>query len=584
MSSLSPGHVLQPARWTNKTREGAVSAGDLRCDDDVISGLAGESVRLDGIFGAFFDGYWARYTGIEDLALRFSLTGCIEIEIERMDSRTGRTEPVVRAVYRENDAPVVIPVPLTDGGETRLSLSVRLISDSSLSGMAWTTSTPPLRSVRLTGVICTFNRDADVAATVSELLGHDSGLHRLLVVNQGVPGLIGRIGHSASEILTIIDQANLGGAGGFGRGMLEALSDDECSHILVMDDDIDLDARIVSRVIPVLSYLRSDHVLGGAMLDRSRRTRIFSVGDVLHHSRPEIRNLVEIGADDITSDATSRYLARHHQPDFNGWWFCCLPKAQVENVGLPLPLFIRGDDVEYGFRLTSSGTKTLAWPGLAVWHEPFHNKRHPWHYFYDRRNSLFLCEMHRRFGRFRLCGFLITGFINHVLRFDYDRANCIALGLRAFNDGAEGLKRWNGSDHARLVADFSSGERPAEPGCAGEAFAESAVPKPFLLASRLVHDLAAGAPGPGRPVTVAARHWRPAISRRPTHVRILYEDSGTVAEFRHDPARTRACAKLFSIEMMRFLRRRWRPDQLRTLCKRDFWMSYTSGFMDSWRS
>lgn len=584
MSSLSTVHVLQAVRWTNKTRKGTVSAGNLRCDDDVISGSAGNDIRLDGIFGAFFDGYWVRHTGIVDLALSFSLSGCIEIEIERIDSLTGGREPIVRAVYRGDGDPVVVQVPLADGGETRLSLAIRLVSDGSISGMVWTTSTPPIRSVRLTGVICTFNRDEDVAATVSELLEHESGLHRLLVINQGTPGLTDRIERRSSDVLTIIDQANLGGAGGFGRGMLEALSDDECTHILLMDDDIDLDARIVSRVIPILSYLRSDYALGGAMLDRSQRTRIFSVGDVLHDSRPEIRNLVEIGANDITSDVTSQYLARHHHPDFNGWWFFCLPKAQVENVGLPLPMFIRGDDVEYGFRLTASGTKTLAWPGLAVWHEPFHNKRHPWHYFYDRRNSLFLCEMHGRFGRFRLSASLITGFMNHFLRFDYDRASCIALGLRAFNDGTEGLRRWNGGDHARLAADFASVEHPAEPGSETDSIPESAIPKPLLFASRLVHDLVIRAPRPGRPVTVSARHWRPAIGRRPSHVRILYEDSNTAAEFGHDRQRARACVRLFTVEIMRFLMRRWRPAELKALCQRDFWAVYTANPTDIRRS
>ena len=48
--------------------------------------------------------------------------------------------------------------------------------------------------------------------------------------------------------------------------------------------------------------------------------------------------------------------------------------ALVEKVGLPLPVFIRGDDVEYGLRLYMRGVDTIVMPGIAVWHEPFYLK------------------------------------------------------------------------------------------------------------------------------------------------------------------------------------------------------------------
>ena len=31
---------------------------------------------------------------------------------------------------------------------------------------------------------------------------------------------------------------------------------------------------------------------------------------------------------------------------YAGWWYCCIPVEHIEDRGLPLPVFVRGDDVE----------------------------------------------------------------------------------------------------------------------------------------------------------------------------------------------------------------------------------------------
>jgi GT2 family glycosyltransferase len=572
-------HILQKVGCTSKTEAGSIIAGALRFEDDCLVGTAGHFVTFDGIFGAFFDGYWRRHTSIRDLALVLEFTGRVQITVDRVGPSETRVNRIVDVESQGAGKRLIIPVPLADDAETRLVLNLRLIDDSEVMVLAWATTTAPRRPVTLNAVICTYNREEDVAATLEELLGKATGLHRVLVVNQGEIGLANRFHHLRNArqagLLQVCDQRNLGGAGGFGRGMLDSLSDEGCSHLLLMDDDIDLDADTIRRLIIILSYLDEDHAVGGAMIDRHSRTRLFSVGDVLDRKKPEIRNLVDPAANDITQEATSRYLARDHRPDFNGWWFFAFSKEQVQRQGLPLPLFIRGDDVEYGYRLTISGTRTLAWPGLAVWHEPFHTKRQPWHYFYDRRNSLFLCEAHGRLGRLRLAGALITGFLNHLLRFDYDRAACITLGLKAFNDGAETLCDWSGADHARLAKTFATREFDAVNNIGPSPASISRIPMPMLYLARLAHDLFRRSDAPTRPTVIDSREWRPAVQRRPRHVRVYYAESGTMADFVHDSRQTRRCTQRFATEFFRFLRRRWRPDRLKRLTYPDFWSSYT---------
>ena len=35
---------------------------------------------------------------------------------------------------------------------------------------------------------------------------------------------------------------------------------------------------------------------------------------------------------------------------YGAWWYSCIPLNEVREKGLPLPLFVRCDDVEYGMR------------------------------------------------------------------------------------------------------------------------------------------------------------------------------------------------------------------------------------------
>jgi galactofuranosylgalactofuranosylrhamnosyl-N-acetylglucosaminyl-diphospho-decaprenol beta-1,5/1,6-galactofuranosyltransferase len=501
--------------------------------------------------------------------------------VDRIDSGTGESDRIVSVVLAGCGETLFVPLPPAVASETRLVLSLRLITEARILDLTWSTSTPPEHKVVLTAIICTFNRERDVAATLESLLIRPSGVTRVIVVNQGRPGLAARLADMGSAIeggrLLVIEQANLGGAGGFGRGMLEAAADDDCTHVVLMDDDIDLDTAIFARLTVLLSYLRSGLAVGGAMLDRENRRTIFSVGDVLHPSKPEICNVVDPISNDIAERSTTAYLAKHHRIDFNGWWFFALSKKDMTSKGLPLPLFIRGDDVEYGYRLMQSGIFTVGWPGLAVWHDPFYAKRHPWHYFYDRRNSLFLCEMHGRLGRWRLLGSLHAGFASHLLRFDYARATCIALGLKAFNDGVDALVEWNGDEHQNLIQEFGSRDVPAAGLESPKRIGKSRLPATLLYIIRLTHDLFVATkadPIKAAPL-IAYDDWRPTIRRRPLQARIVHEESGSLTHVVHDRGQAWACVLRFGREWVRFAIRPWRRERLIALTHPDFWAQYT---------
>lgn len=49
--------------------------------------------------------------------------------------------------------------------------------------------------------------------------------------------------------------------------------------------------------------------------------------------------------------------------DYNGWWYCCVPLAE-QFRGFPLPVFIHGDDIEYGLRFDGN---IMTMNGIGVW-------------------------------------------------------------------------------------------------------------------------------------------------------------------------------------------------------------------------
>ena len=417
------------------------------------------SIRLHRLFDLFFESYWCRHTGLTHVALSGTLNGKATIEIWRRDALSGQ-ERLAASVYTEgHERAVEIAVPLQrpcdDDEASYLVAVLHLARGATLRDLRWCTAAAPVRNVRIAGVICTFNRDDMLSANLTRFAATSPFLHRLVVVNQGAPGLADRMAQTSVGLpmpLLLVDQPNLGGAGGFTRGIVESLKDADVTHVLLMDDDIDAQPALLARIATILAYAGARHCIGGAMLDIHDSGRLFSCGDRLHPDRPAIINVApEPGDDDARTDAGRDFLARPHQLDFNGWWCFAFPVEAVRQCGLPLPLFIRGDDVEYGLRLTRAGFPTIGWPGVAVWHMPFASKARPWQAFYDRRNMLFLNELHQLYSRRRIARSAWGSFLNALRARAYGRAEAIVAGVRAFNHGPTHLARWSGDDHAELM-------------------------------------------------------------------------------------------------------------------------------------
>jgi len=73
-----------------------------------------------------------------------------------------------------------------------------------------------------------------------------------------------------------------------------------------------------------------------------------------------------------------------------------IPRQVAEELGQPLPLFIKWDDAEYGLRAGEHGYPTVTLPGAAIWHMAWSDKDDAidWQAYFHLRNRLVVAALH----------------------------------------------------------------------------------------------------------------------------------------------------------------------------------------------
>ncbi len=177
----------------------------------------------------------------------------------------------------------------------------------------------------------------------------------------------------SDEGVTVLPNPNVGGSGGFARGMMEAMKHDgNFTHVLLMDDDVSISTESLRRTFNLLSLATGKYknaFINGAMLVAEEPNRQFE----------DVSYVVNSGAySSVKSNRyymdQQQYIVRNEHIDveipkaYGAWWFSCIPVSAIEQVGLPLPLFVRCDDVEYGMRAKPI---YMTMNGICVWHDGF---------------------------------------------------------------------------------------------------------------------------------------------------------------------------------------------------------------------
>lgn len=399
----------------------------------------GAKISTDTFFGALYLSYWVKYTSVRDIQLVVRLKGSAVVQI--VDTTDWGEEVVIQKSISSTtlqDHKISLPElsethPFNGQGPHRRHVTIKAAGECTVAGMLFSTQSAPKRKLSLSIGLCTFNQEKMFARTLerlASLVENTDSIHAIHVVNQGQPFASDKIRNLLQKPkFRCTEQRNLGGCGGFTRTIFDALASDEpVTHHLLMDDDIVLDERMIGRAIQFLEHMTAPYALGAPMIDALRPTTMYEAGAFIRHDnrlQPYCHNV------DLTRKGALAHFDKPVNTDYNAWWFCILPLEQCRDVRLPAPIFIRGDDFEYGQRLAAAGVPTLTLPSIAVWHEPFYAKPSGWQDYYDLRNRLIFGATYpsrvSQLSVAHVTGLVTTSILNH----NYLSAE---LRLRAIED------------------------------------------------------------------------------------------------------------------------------------------------------
>lgn len=390
---------------------GAGSSTGVTCDSFSITGRTSLTLNDRGhmsgctFFNAFPASYWRRWTAVKTVRFTASIVGNAKISVFRSTGR-GLIYPVAERVVQTEDSAVsvCVDVPmvgLMDGGYFWFDAE-SLDGPVTVTDAAWAVPRSARTAEQDTSMsiaITTFNRAAYCMNQLRAIAGSSALRKRLDTVyctDQGSDLVCEQEGFTEisadlGQQLTYIQQANLGGSGGFSRGMYETVKAGDSDFVLLLDDDAVSEPESILRSIQFSDYTIRPVLVGGGMFHLDNRTMLYTQGERINPQRMWMYPSKSMGYNHDFSVELLRDSPDRHQridEDFNGWWMCLIPVAVMRKIGLSLPVFIKFDDIEYGLRAGNAGFPTVCLPGVAVWHQAWHDKdpARSWEEYFTERN------------------------------------------------------------------------------------------------------------------------------------------------------------------------------------------------------
>ncbi|MEE0026702.1 MAG: glycosyltransferase [Atopobiaceae bacterium] len=355
--------------------------GCVRHTDDGTIALTGD-VDFTTYLNALSIGKWRRYADVESVHIHLVCKGApfevyatsltpASTEVDRSSTPIATVDE--SASWQQTD--VVVPCP-QDAHVVSFALVSR--GEVQLREGSWRTrvNEAAIRDVRLAIATTTFKKEAYVMRNIESIRstlfagGRTSHDYHLFVIDNG--RTIDTKALSDNNI-TVIPNPNVGGSGGFARGMMAAL-DADATHVLLMDDDVRVFPESFRRTHALLSLVTKGYenaLIEGGMLNMEDPNLLFE--DVATVKRDGMYGAIkpELLIDTVEGIAASEATDVEQPRAYGAWWYCCIPISLVREHGLPLPLFVRCDDVEYGMRVAPT---IMTMNGICVWHERFEGR------------------------------------------------------------------------------------------------------------------------------------------------------------------------------------------------------------------
>lgn len=480
----------------------------FRGDADMSGGAAtlacGGILSLDTYFNSFSLGRWMEYTKLENLNIALDIEGEFAVTVSRawIDGGGVNTEQCSNFTARADKRAHIrheIPFVAVDGS---VYISLTAVSESAAlyGGYFYTEADPAgLARVKLGLNICTYRREEYIKRNLrmisARFFSGEPGADDLCEIFISDNGNTLEPADFPDPRIRLVQNKNAGGSGGFTRGIIEILKANEIrgagvTHVVFMDDDITVDPEVIFRTHAVLTLLKpefSSTFVGGTMLRADRPYEIHESGAHWGGGDRYVPLKIDTDARIFKNCLLNEYPAPGEpRPNYHAWWYCAVPVTVTTAENLPLPLFIKADDVEYGVRNMKN---LIILNGIGVWHEPFDNTKYsPTQWYYILRNQLIAGSTNNFIDKKSLIKCLRLNVLREIFWYRYKNAGLILRGALDYLKGPHWLLS---SDSEALHGDITAAAYRMQPvadlGIPFDetAHAASVRPKGFRRDSRL---------------------------------------------------------------------------------------------------
>ncbi|GAC70982.1 glycosyltransferase [Gordonia soli] len=441
--------------WSNNRRAHSPSRTSVS--------LGAESeVSFESYFNAFAASYWRRWSILESVVLRVQVVGTCRIDLYRSKIDGSRIAIGGDLVQTDENGFGTFEFetdlgPFEDGGW--IWFDVTTDTDTEIVSAGWYSAVPAPtgdETRRVTVGIPTFNRPTDAVAALQALTSDplvDEVIDAVLMPDQGTKNVVDEPGYDEASAalgdrLHIFRQGNLGGSGGYARIMYEALRLTDSPYILYMDDDIAIEPDSILRALAMSRFAKSPMLVGGQMLNLQDRSHLHCMGEVIDRhtfmwtAAPFVSYDHNFALYPLRDRENSKNLHRRIDVEGNGWWMCMIPRQAAEQIGLPMPLFIKWDDWEFALRAGKAGYPTATIPGIAIWHMAWSDKDDAidWQAYFHLRNRLVVAAVHHDGPISGILQSMAKATAKHLLCLEYSTVAIQNEAIRDFLAGPDHIR------------------------------------------------------------------------------------------------------------------------------------------------
>jgi rhamnopyranosyl-N-acetylglucosaminyl-diphospho-decaprenol beta-1,3/1,4-galactofuranosyltransferase len=239
---------------------------------------------------------------------------------------------------------------------------------------------------RVIAITVTYNRSHTLKNTIKALLNQTFAVHKIIIVdnNSNITERenIREIQSSSENIDVVWLSENVGGAGGFERGMSTALSDYDADWYWIMDDDAYPRTDCLEKLLSYKNKLNNVGCLAPVIYGID-----YNQYQLYHH---KIISKYTMKDKKVENDYSS--LKEVTKIDANAFVGPLFKKEAVETVGVADgSLFIYGDDTEYTYRVSQNFNIFLIKDAVIDHQDPPKSKKMVtpsswWKEYYELRN------------------------------------------------------------------------------------------------------------------------------------------------------------------------------------------------------